>query len=378
MMGKSPPAAGSRTNQAKPFYSQADLKLVLITRKWAPAVGGMETWSLNVANALDEQASTSVISLPGRENGMPPSALALLLFPLTVLRRYLGMDRKPDSIVLGDMAIWPIGVLLKLFGFRGTLLIAAHGTDTSYHRRPGLKAKLYGIYQRIGSRMMRQTIVFANSRATADVLKETGWTASKIIPLATLLLGDHQSIPDERAAIELLFAGRLVERKGCAWFVKHVIDRLPDDTVLKIAGTGWDVSEAWVSEHPQVEYLGALDRPALDRAYANADCVIMPNIETSRKDFEGFGLIALEAAAAGGIVIAADHSGLRDAVIDGETGFHVASGDAEAWARKILEIHKWDRQNRQDFIAKSRASIALHFSWETVARRIINLTKDCR
>ena len=352
--------------------------MLLITRKWAPAVGGMETWSVNVASALAEQTDVSVIALPGRENGMPPSGIALLLFPLTVLRDYWGLARQPNAIVLGDMAIWPIGLLLKLFGFRGKLLIAAHGTDTSYHRRPGLNAKLYGAYQRIGSRLMRKTLAFANSRATADVMKETGWTASRVIPLATQLQSDYSPSPANGAGLELLFAGRLVERKGCAWFVKNVLDLLPDGTVLKIAGTGWDASEAWVIEHPQVEYLGALNRTALDRAYAHADCVIMPNIETPQKDFEGFGLVALEAAAAGGIVIAANHSGLRDAVIDGETGFHVPSEDADAWARKILDIHSWDGQKRQDFVAKARAAIALHYSWETVAGRIIGLAQAGR
>jgi glycosyltransferase involved in cell wall biosynthesis len=44
---------------------------------------------------------------------------------------------------------------------------------------------------------------------------------------------------------------------------------------------------------------------------------------------ESFGIVALEAAAAGKPTIAADHGGLRDVVVDGETGFLVEPGDRE-------------------------------------------------
>lgn len=35
------------------------------------------------------------------------------------------------------------------------------------------------------------------------------------------------------------FSGRLVEHKGCVWFIRHVLARLPDDIVRKVAGTIW-------------------------------------------------------------------------------------------------------------------------------------------
>ena len=349
--------------------------ILLVTRKWAPAMGGMETWSINVAKALGEKVDTPVIALPGRSDGMPPSAIALMLFPINVISQYLRMDHKPSSILLGDMAIWPIGILLRLCGFGGVLLIAAHGTDTSYHRRGGVKGSLYGCYQRLGSRLMRKTKVFANSHATADVLKETGWIASKVIPLATKIPVKHSAKSDVRDGIKLLFAGRLIKLKGCGWFVENVLKLLPTSTEIKIAGTGWDAAEAWIIEHPQVQYLGLLNRQNLDLEYAAADCVIIPNVETPQGEFEGFGLVALEAAAAGGLVLAADHGGLRDAVINGLTGFHLPSEDAAAWAQKIIDIRDWDSARRRDFIAKSRETIAAQFNWNVVAQRIVELSQ---
>ena len=58
----------------------------------------------------------------------------------------------------------------------------------------------------------------------------------------------------------------------------------------------------------RIEYLGALDREALNREYARAAVVVMPS------RFEGLGMVALEAQAAGTPVVGFDVDGLRDAV----------------------------------------------------------------
>ncbi len=348
--------------------------IALITRKWAPAMGGMETWSMKVAEALAERTHVDIIALPGRPDGMPPHALALLLFPFVTLWKLLRLKPKPQVALLGDMAIWPIGFLLKATGFRASIFIAAHGTDAAYHRRGGIKGSAYGAYLRLGARLLKRSTVIANSRATADVLAETGWSAAEIIPLATSDDG-AETLPDLKNDERfLLFAGRLVARKGCGWFVRHVLDRLPSDVHLKIAGTGWDPSEQFVLQHPRVQFLGQQDQPALRRIYADACCVILPNIELENGEYEGFGLVAVEAAAAGGIVLAANHGGLRDAVIDGKTGFLVPSGVADAWVEAIAGITAMSQDERMSFIANSRDTVSRHYSWDRVASDILALS----
>src|SRR5690606_8157306 len=139
-----------------------------------------------------------------------------------------------------------------------------------------------------------------------------------VIPLATDLRGsDTFPVHD----YSLLFAGRLVERKGCLWFVENVLPLLPGKIHLKVAGPIWDKAEAAVLRHPRVTYLGCLNRSDLVDAYRNSLCVIAPNIEPASGEFEGFGLVAVEAPAAGGIMLAAATGGLLEAIIDGETGF---------------------------------------------------------
>ena len=120
--------------------------------------------------------------------------------------------------------------------------------------------------------------------------------------------------------------------------------------------------------HDQVNYLGVLDQSALATAYAQALCVIVPNIEMENGEFEGFGLVAVEAAAAGGVVLASATGGIRSAVKDGVTGFLVEPENAENWSAKILEISNWSHAKRNAFIDLSVKETREHFSWDRVAR----------
>ncbi|HEX2793024.1 MAG TPA: glycosyltransferase family 4 protein [Croceicoccus sp.] len=318
-----------------------------------------------MAEAMNAIEPVKVVALPGRENGMPPGLLALMAFPFRVLAALMRRRRMPEVMHLGDMAIWPLALLPRLCFASTRIALSAHGTDVAYHRRGGIKGRAYGAYLRLGARLLRQTRVIANSRATRDVLSETGWAASAIVPLATDLAGPA---PDGTHNGRILFVGRLVERKGCGWFAREVLPLLPEEIELDVAGTGWDESEREVLQHPRVNWLGALNGDDLIRAYASALCVIVPNIPTDNGEYEGFGLVAPEAAACGGLVLAADIDGLRDAVIDGQTGRFVRAGDACAWAEAIRDVAAIPKEGR--FATLSHMSIAATetYNWVRVAR----------
>ena len=342
--------------------------VLFITRKWAPAMGGMETYSHRLAGELASLATLDVIALPGQADGQAPSALALAGFPFTVLARWLARDKAPDVLHLGDMAIWPLGLLAALAFGRTRVAISAHGTDVAYHRRGGLKGALYGAYLRLGARLLGKARIIANSAATREVAAETGWRTASVVPLAADMAGPASDGTHDGA---ILFAGRLVERKGAAWFIRDVLPGLPEGLRLQVAGTVWDKAEAALLDHPRVEFLGRLQGAALARAYARALCVIVPNIPVKSGEYEGFGLVAPEAAAAGGVVLAAACDGLLDAVIDGETGFHIAPGDAAAWQARIAEIAGWTDEKRRTFVTRAQAIAAEFYSWPRVARQTL-------
>lgn len=339
--------------------------ILFVTRKWAPAVGGMETWSMRLSEELAKLALIEVVALAGKSNGHPPGVLALLGFPFVVLRRLLARANTPDIMHLGDMALWPLALLANR---QTRIVLSAHGTDVSYARRRTLRGRAYRAYLRVGAWLLREVAVTANSPATAAAAREAGWANLAVVPLATDITG---AVPDHAPQPHLLFAGRLVELKGCAWFIREVLPLLPQDLTLKVAGTGIEPAELAALNHPRVEYLGPLDKDELAQACRAALCVVVPTIEPANGSFEGFGLIAVEAAAAGGVVLAADCGGLPAAVRDGESGILVRSGDPVAWQRTISDVSRWDSETRKRWIYAALAAVDQHYRWNRVARQTL-------
>jgi glycosyltransferase involved in cell wall biosynthesis len=263
------------------------------------------------------------------------------------------------------MASWPLALPALLRG-RGTrIVLSAHGTDVAYPRRGDWKGRLYGAYLRLGARLLRKSAVIANSRATAELARGFGFGRVRVVALGTDL---RAPAPDGQHNGDVLFAGRLVARKGCGWFVREVLPLLPEGVGLRVAGTLWDDAEAHVPDHPRVRFLGPLSQTDLARAYAEALCVVVPNLPVADRAFEGFGLVAVEAAAGGGLVLASKHDGLRESVIDGETGRHLPPGDAAAWAEAIREIAALDAGARRAAAARAMEAVDRHFRWDRVAR----------
>jgi glycosyltransferase involved in cell wall biosynthesis len=336
--------------------------LRFISRKWPPAVGGMETYSIRLTEALSAMHEVETIVLPGRPDGSSPKPIALLGFGLTVMFRLL-RSTPADVTHVGDMASWPLALAARFRSRATTIVLSAHGTDVSFPLRGGVVARLYGLYLQIGAQLLPTSKVIANSRATAALAKRYGWTIAATVPLAT----DMQPPPflaDQGRNV--LFVGRITPRKGCGWFIRNVLPLLPKDITLRVAGTIWDAAEAEALKDKRVEFCGPVYGDALALEYASALCVIVPT-----RDFEGFGLTAAEAAAVGGVVLAANHSGLRDALIDGKTGFHVPVDDADAWATKIMEIRCWSAEQRLRFIVGASSMARSHYSWERVARETL-------
>lgn len=60
----------------------AGRRVLFVTRKWPPAVGGMELYSREIARAMARLASVDVIALPGLPDGRPPSMPKLAAFLL--------------------------------------------------------------------------------------------------------------------------------------------------------------------------------------------------------------------------------------------------------------------------------------------------------
>jgi len=132
----------------------------------------------------------------------------------------------------------------------------------------------------------------------------------------------------------------------------QALDDLPGDWRLDIAGDGPARAEVEALMAPygdRVRFLGHLDRAALATAYQHAALFVWPGVN------EAFGMVYLEAQAAGLPVVAQDRPGVRDVLLPGD---YPRPGDGpEALARHMAALLA-DPELRRRRGAQARAMIA--------------------
>ncbi len=231
----------------------------------------METYAVELSRELAREAEVTVHALPGRADGAAPGAGAILGFGLRTGWRLL-RGQGHDVIHGADMAIWPLALFARLRAPRARVVLSAHGTDVSFAERPGIRAWLYRVYLRLGAVLLRRAKVLANSRATGERAHGLGFRSVDVIPLGTRPLA--QAAPPNVPGRFVLFVGRLIRRKGCAWFATQVLPLLPPDITLTVAGTVWDEAELAALKSDRITYLGAVDQARLGALMAEALCVV--------------------------------------------------------------------------------------------------------
>jgi glycosyltransferase involved in cell wall biosynthesis len=145
--------------------------------------------------------------------------------------------------------------------------------------------------------------------------------------------------PEREWAWELLYVGRLDERKGVHTAVE-ALAQLPAEATLTLVG-GWDAGEearlrGRAREHgveDRVRFAGQRSRAEVRAAYADADVVLFPVIWE-----EPWGLVPLESMARGRPVVATGRGGSGEYLSDGENAVLFEAGDADALARALERL----------------------------------------
>jgi len=100
----------------------------------------------------------------------------------------------------------------------------------------------------------------------------------------------------------------------------------------------------------QVIRTGHVSKEEFRYLLRRSDIFAMCNIRV-KGDFEGFGLVCLEAAREGALVLASSIEGITSAIDDGKNGIWVESGNAREWIEKIKELVT-DKKKLNDKIEK--------------------------
>jgi len=169
----------------------------------------------------------------------------------------------------------------------------------------------------------------------------------------------------------VLYFGKLMRQKGVhllldAW--SRLALAFPD-VALVVVGFGDARGELEAMPAERVIFTGAMDHDHLHRLVPLADAVVVPSVLP-----EAFGMVAAEAASCGVVPIVANHSGLAEVAAGlGENGltFDGTAGDLEARLADLLALPE---VRRRAMGLEARAAVLGHWSWEGIARRLIDLS----
>ncbi|MGH3762034.1 glycosyltransferase [Actinophytocola sp.] len=186
---------------------------------------------------------------------------------------------------------------------------------------------------------------FCISAAQRDILVESGMPADRLVV-------KHNFVPEPGVvrtgrAEHLLFLGRLTEEKGVR-LLMSAWDRIAAGgglgVALALAGTGplQDEVARWARDRDDVHYHGLRDPAGCRELIARAAAVAVPSTW-----LETFGLVVVEAKAAGVPAVVAGHGSLAELVDDGVTGLTHRPGDAASLAESLRRIVADPERNRE-------------------------------
>lgn len=218
--------------------------------------------------------------------------------------------------------------------------------------------------------------LIAVSEAARDMVAQYLPGEYRVIPngvdVARFGAPDVEPLPqfaDDRPTV--LFVGRLEKRKGFKFLLRAFIQtqrQIPDARLIVVGGyeTRTEVTyREFAAEHglQEVHFIGRVSDPELARYYASADVFCAPSI-----GFESFGIVLLEAMAAGVPVVASDILGYRTVLTQGSEGLLVPPEDSAALAAALVSLLSAP-EVRARMGAAGRVT-AKRYDWPVVAQQV--------
>jgi glycosyltransferase involved in cell wall biosynthesis len=385
---------------------QNDFEILVVTHKYPPSIGGMQKQSYELIKNLQSFTIVHKIIFSGKY----PKAL----FFISVVPRILLMTwRRPSiKVIHANDGLMALFLTPLLWLTRKKLAATVHGLDVIF------KVGLYQFW--LKNFLSRFTFVIAVSEETRQECIKRNIPAERAcyVPNGFEPILSPQSNEEMYSTVKERFGvtdnntslivsiGRPIKRKGFVWFTKAVLPLLPSNVLYVIVGPREKNMKwiTWLSKtiHPsvfeklshlfgfgmealeldqlvkshaytgRVLFTGRLPQPALDQLLLHADLFAMPNLHVDG-DYEGFGLVALEAASNGLVCLAAEVDGIPSAVKNDFNGLLLPSGEALAWSKKIDSLLT-DKQQLAALGQRFKRNIEKEmFTWSDMARAYYEL-----
>ena len=323
--------------------------------------------SWHLVHGVSTRRPTSAILWRHTQLGLP------LFFAIAGMRLGWRLLRgRVRAVHLGDPVLSPLAWLA--FGAGIPVVVTVHGLDLIYRNT---------IYQWLLARTLpRCASIICISTHVRELALARGLAPARVhlIPVGIAPEGPRAGdisqglqatgIPPDAKVI--LTIGRLIPRKGVAWFIAEVFARLArerEDVRYVVIGAGPERRRLeelirTLDLAGRVHLLGTQPENLKWGWLERAVLLAVPNVPVEG-DVEGFGIVALEGALAGRTVLASRLEGLTDAVRDGTSGWLLPPGDPSAWTSRIQALLD-DPDRLAATGTAARADVLSRFTWDRI------------
>ncbi len=326
------------------------MKVLMPATHYYPVIGGIETWTRNIAERISQKAKVFVVT--GRVKNQPKkeerngvkiwrtSLLVLsnlsaspLIYTLSLLPfvffKSLALMKKEKIDVLHCQ-----GFLSSFLGFCLSRLSGVPYIVT-VQRLEGKRNPLKNFVYR------KAAVCIGASRAVGDNFRKVGVKNIEIIPNGVDLDRFKELERKPHDGFVVMTIARLEKVKGINYLIEAAARselQRRSNLLISVIGDGSERKNLEslakkLNLKDRVKFLGEIPNEMIPEYLSAADCFVLPSLK------EGFGIAVLEAQAAGVPVIGTRVGGILDLIEDGKTGLLVAPANPQAIAEAINKIY---------------------------------------
>jgi len=368
------------------------MRILVFTDNFPPQGGGISRFLVNICRELSLRGNEiDVLSIAERIGDIQQTKTPYRVFgckksahfsSVPVFLKTLELVKnKYDLFFMGALQTTTlIGMYLIGHFFKIPYVVLLHGFDMDYFQSKFFFDRFFaGLY------LKNARLIMVNSLATSQRAVANGADPSKIKVLNPGVDANFFRKRDDLKTYRdkhglngkkvILTVSRLVNRKGHRYVIEalaSVKKEIPDVHYL-VVGEGPEhgelVSLAYkLGVSNEVSFIGTVPDDELPIYYSLSEVFVMPTLSMGN-NYEGFGMVYMEANACSVPVIGSRSGGVFDAIVDGETGILVEEKDVSGISRTIkLLLQNNVLRAKMGEAGRRRAEKV--FSWEVVGNKL--------
>ncbi len=348
----------------------------LIAENWPPRVGGIENYLTGIASHIQEGSITVFAPSETADSKEDESYVIRKRFswkplwpawlPLFLSLKKLALTKKPDVIICGKALVEGriANLLKKSLGI--PYVVCTYGMEIATWSTAGrVRQQLETVLQNADA------VLYINEKTKQELLG-LGVSENNLVALYPGIDTQKLSVMSDSDAVlkkynitkpYVLSVARLVERKGIDDLIHAFTNLAQTDTQLVIAGDGPERTSLEKIAGDNIVFLGKVSDEELHALYANATIFALTPKELPG-DYEGFGIVYIEAAFFGVPVIGTRTGGVPEAIQENVTGLIAEPGNIPSIQDALHKLLK-DPTIAKQYGQAGKERVIKEFTWNT-------------